>query len=138
MTARPEPGSAELEILRVLWDEGPCTVRQVLEHLRRRSRRPAYTTVQTLLTRLEQKQMVRCDRSGRAHVFRARVSRERIVRRRLHDLARLLYDGSAGPLVLHLVRHERLRPEELEELQRLLDTLEREDGATGRRRGKKP
>ena len=119
-------GSSELEVLKVLWDEAPCTVREVLNHMHQRGRRVAYTTVQTLLTRLEQKQFVRSDKSDLAHVFRARVSRDRVTKSRLKTLVDQLYDGAAGPLVLQLVRNERLKPEELEQLQELIEGLDGE------------
>ena len=77
-------GAAELEVLRVLWDEGPATVRDVLNHLTARGRDLAYTTVQTFLTRLEQKGFVRSNKSDLAFVFRAKVSRDKISRSRLH------------------------------------------------------
>jgi len=119
-----ELGSAELEVLRVLWEVGPSTVRDVLNHLHDRGRNVAYTTVQTLLTRLEQKGCVRSDKSDLAHVFRPRVTRNRVTRSRLKTLVDQLYDGAAGPLVLHLVRNERLTPEEIEELHRLIEELD--------------
>ena len=119
-----ELADAELGVLRVLWAEGPATVREVLEYLRARGRRLAYTTVQTLLTRLEQKRFVVSDKSGLAHVFRAKVSRARVTRSRLKTLLSQLYDGSAGPLVLQLIRTERLTPEEVVELHKLIDELD--------------
>lgn len=117
-------GSSELEVLKVLWDEAPCTVREVLNHMHQRGRRVAYTTVQTLLTRLEQKQFVRSDKSDLAHVFRARVSRDRVTKSRLKTLVDQMYDGAAGPLVLQLVRSEQLKPEEIEQLQELIEGLD--------------
>ncbi len=119
-------GSSELEVLKALWDEGPATVREVLNLLHHRGRRVAYTTVQTLLTRLEQKRFVVSNKSDLAHVFRARVSRDRVTRSRLRALLNQLYDGAAGPLVLQLVRTERLRPEEIEELHKLIEELNSE------------
>src|SRR5215510_3592148 len=95
-----ELGSAELDVLKALWDLGPATVRQVLAHLHGRGRRVAYTTVLTFLTRLEQKGFAVSDKSGLAHVFRDAVSRERISRSRLRNLVKELYDGAAGSLVL--------------------------------------
>ncbi len=118
-------GVAELEVLRVLWDSGACTVRDVLTILHAAGRNIAYTTAQTLLTRLQQKQFVRCDKSGLAHVFRAKVSRERVTRSRLKTLLNQLYDGAAGPLVLQLVRTERLKRDEIQALQELIDKLDR-------------
>jgi len=117
-------GSAELEVLKALWEVGPTTVREVLNHLHLHGRRVAYTTVQTLLTRLEQKRYVASDKSDLAHVFRARVSRERVTRSRLKTLLTQLYDGAAGPLVLQLMRTERLTPDEIEELQKLIERLD--------------
>ena len=117
-------GSAELEVLKVLWDAGPSTVRDVLNRLHDGGRRLAYTTVQTSLTRLEQKSFVRSDKSDLAHVFRARVTRDRVTRSRLRALVNQLYDGAAGPLVLQLVQSERLTAEEIEKLQGLIDELD--------------
>ena len=117
-------GAAELEVLKVLWDEGPATVREVLNHLRARGRRLAYTTVLTTLTRLEQKGFVTNDKSGLAYVYRARVTRQRFSRSRVKALVQQLYDGAAGPVVLELIRTERLTPDEIEELQKLIDRLD--------------
>ena len=117
-------GSAELEVLKALWEVGPATVREVLGFLHERGRRLAYTTVQTLLTRLELKRYVASDKSDLAHVFRARVTRERVTRSRLKTLVTQLYDGAAGPLVLQLVKTERLTPQELDQLQKLIERLD--------------
>ena len=117
-------GEAEFGVLKALWDKGPATVREVLEHLHGRGRRVAYTTVQTLLSRLEQKRYVTSDKSDLAYVYRAKVTRERVIRSRLKALVSQLYDGAAGPLVLQLVRTERLKPEEIEELHKLIDELD--------------
>ena len=117
-------GSAELEVLKTLWDVGPATVREVLTHLHNRGRRVAYTTVQTLLTRLELKRYVVSDKSDVAHVFRARVTKDRVTRTRLKTLLSQLYDGAAGPLVLQLVKTERLTSQEIEQLQQLIERLD--------------
>ena len=119
-----ELADAELEVLRALWHLGPTTVREVLNHLHGRGRKVAYTTVQTLMIRLEQKRFVVSDKSDVAHVFRARVSRDRVTRSRLKTLMAQLYDGAAGPLVLQLVQTERLTPKEIEKLQELVGELD--------------
>ncbi len=119
-----ELGTAELEVLKTLWDNGPCTVRDVLNHLQERGRRVAYTTVLTFLTRLEQKGFVGSNKSGLAYVYRAKVSRERVSRSRIRSLVSELYDGAAGALVLQLMQNEKLTAEEIDELQKLLDRLE--------------
>ena len=122
-----ELGEAELEVLKVLWEHGPGTVREVLAHLHDLGRRVAYTTVQTSLTRLENKQFVRSNKSEFAFVYRARVSRGRVTRSRLDTLVKQLYDGAAGPLVLQLIRTERFTPEEVDELQNLIDELDTDE-----------
>ena len=115
----------EFEVLKVLWQHGPGTVRELHDKLRRW----AYTTVQTLLTRLEKKGYVACDRSGFAHVFRPVVSRDKLLRRRLSELAEQLSDGVVTPLVLALVEDHRFSPEEIEQFRQLLDRLETEPQA---------
>jgi BlaI family penicillinase repressor len=117
-------GPAELEVMRALWDLGPGTVRQVLGWLHERGRQVAYTTVQTMLTRLEQKGYVASNKRGVAHVFRATLTRDKVSKSRLSALVDQLYDGAAGSLVLHLVKTQRLTPEEVAELQKLIDDLD--------------
>jgi len=121
-----EIGDAELDVLRVLWDEGPSTVREVMTPLHARGRRVAYTTVQTLLNRLELKGFVSSDKSDLAFVFRARLTRDRVRRSRVNSLVGKLYDGAAGPLVLHLIKTRRLSAEEITELQNLIERLDPE------------
>ena len=84
----------------------------------------AYTTVQTFLTRLEQKGYVTSDKTSLAFVYRAKLTRERVTRSRLKNLVHQLYDGAAGQLVLQLVRTERFTKEERHELQKLIDMLD--------------
>ena len=115
---------SELEVLKTLWDVGPETVRAVNAALRSQGRRWAYTTVQTLLQRLESKGFVACERSGAAHVFRAAVSRDGLVSRRLRDLADQLCGGTASPLLLALVEEGRLTSEDVQHLRRRLDQLD--------------
>lgn len=119
-----ELGGAELEVLKVLWLSGPQAVRSVLNDFHKRGRKVAYTTVQTMLTRLEQKGFVRSDKSGLAYIYRATVTRERLSRSRLKSLLNQLYDGAAGPLVLQLLRTQRLSPDEIGELQALIEQLD--------------
>lgn len=118
-------GSAELEALRVLWEHGPATVREVLNRLHEQGRPIAYTTVLTFLTRLERKGFVRRDEAGVAHVYHPAVTREQVSRTRLKSLLDELYDGAAAPLVLQLVKQERFTDEEFDALHRLVDELDR-------------
>ncbi|HEV3262918.1 MAG TPA: BlaI/MecI/CopY family transcriptional regulator [Gemmataceae bacterium] len=125
----PPISDTELEVLKVLWEQGPATVREVNALLRRQGRRWAYTTVLTLLQRLEAKGYVASDKSALAHVFRADVSRDRLLRRRLKDLASQLCQGTTTPLVQALVEGHRFTAAEIDHFRRLLDRLAREQGS---------
>ena len=133
---------AEVDVLKVLWDLGPSPVRAINRELAARGRRWAYTTVSTLLLRLATKGCVASDSTEVPHVYRAAVSREEMLERRLRDAADELCDGEAAPLVLTLVQRHRFTPEELERFQRLLDEAraEAESGpppsSSGRRKRK--
>jgi predicted transcriptional regulator len=121
---KPSGGTTtELEVLKALWEHGPGTVRQVHAHLQAQGCRAAYTTILTHLQRLEAKGYVASDKRELAHIFRATVSRDRLLRRRLKDLANELCDGTAAPLLHALVGGRRFRPEEIERFRRLLDEL---------------
>ena len=114
----------ELDVLKELWENGPATVRVLNERLRRQGRRWAYTTVLTLLQRLEAKGYVASDKSGVAHVFRPALTRDKLLQQRLKDLANQLCEGTATPLVLALVEGQRFTPEEISRFRQLLDQLE--------------
>jgi BlaI family transcriptional regulator, penicillinase repressor len=121
---RPSTSQAELDILKTIWESGPGTVRELNVRLRKGGRRWAYTTVLTLLQRLEAKGYVASDKTGLAHVFRAVVSRERVLRQRLKDLANQLCEGTPAPLVLALVQDQHFSEDEIEQFRKLLDRLE--------------
>lgn len=126
----PPVSDAELDVLKVLWERGPGTVRDVEAHLRRRKRRWAYTTVLTLLSRLRDKGYVASDKpdrgGGAALVFRAAVSRDQLLRNGLTELADRICDGTASPLVHALVEGQRLSPDEIARLRRMLDEIEQQ------------
>lgn len=115
---------AELEVLKVLWEHPAGTVREINTILQGQGRSWAYTTVQTLLQRLESKGHVQSDKSGSAHVYRAAVSREDLLDRHLRELADKFCDGTASPLLLALVGNNRLTADEIKQLRQLLDRLE--------------
>ena len=115
---------AELEVLKVLWNRGPSTVREVHVHLTRKKDRRAYNTVLTLLARLREKGFVVSEKLGVALQFRAVVSREQLLKRRLAELADQVCDGTAAPLVHALVDSRRFSAEEIGALRRLLDELD--------------
>jgi predicted transcriptional regulator len=121
MGSQPGLSESEREVLKGLWDHGPGTVREINALLARRGRRWAYTTVATLLQRLLAKQYVASDPTVVPHVYRAAVTRDELLGRRLQDAADELCDGRAAPLVLALVQGGRFSAEELARLRRLLD-----------------
>jgi BlaI family transcriptional regulator, penicillinase repressor len=121
MANQPGLSEAEREVLKVLWDHGPGTVRTINEVLERRGRRWAYTTVATLLQRLAAKRFLISDPSAIAHVYRATVTRDELLERRLKDAADEFCDGEAVPLVLALVQGNRFSPEELARLRQMID-----------------
>jgi predicted transcriptional regulator len=114
----------ELEILQVLWDDGPATIRRLTEVLKPGGGSAQYATVQKQLDRLETKGYVRRDRSAAAHTFAAAVGRDEVIGRRLRDMAEKLCGGSLTPLLTHLVRTRRLSARERQELRALIDELD--------------
>lgn len=119
-----ELGEAELAVLRVLWDFGPQTVREVMTHMHDRGRKVAYTTVLTFLTRLEQKGFVTSDKADLAYIYRAKVSRENVTRSRVRSLIEQLYDGATGPMVLQLIENGRFTTDEIAQLRKLIKELD--------------
>jgi len=115
---------AEREVLRVLWDHGPKTVREVLDLLTEQGQEWARSTVITLLQRLEKKGYVDSDKSRHAFVFRAIVSREETMHARMLDLAGELCDGDALPLVLAFAERHRFSADEIERFRKMIDELE--------------
>lgn len=126
--------AAELEVLGSLWRLGSGTVRGVLDELKRRGRNPAYTTVLTLIGRLERKgHVTRSRKDGLAHVYRPKTSRERVTADRLGTLVRHLTSGDAAPLILQLVQAHKLSSDDIRQLRELLTELEEETARGGRR-----
>jgi predicted transcriptional regulator len=112
---------AEREALNALWDRGPGTVRQLLELIEARGRQWAYSTVATLLRRLESKGYATSESMNGSLVYRAALSREDLLERRLKEAAAELCDGAAVPLVLALVQGNRFTTEELDRIRRIID-----------------
>jgi BlaI family transcriptional regulator, penicillinase repressor len=105
--AKPKVTRFELELLEQLWKLGPASVREVQEGLPEDGR-PAYTTVQTIMYRLEEKKAVeRVKKIGNAHVFKALVTRKVVYRRLIDDLLDL-FGGSPEPVMAHLLESGKL------------------------------
>jgi BlaI family transcriptional regulator, penicillinase repressor len=123
MAKRPRPTPAELEILRVLWERGPSTVREVHESLDR-ERPTGYTTVLKLLQIMTEKGIVTRDERARAHVYAARVPEADTQRQLVGDLLDRAFGGSALKLVLHALSARKASPAEIARIRRMLDELE--------------
>ena len=117
----PRPTDAELSILRVLWERGPSTVRQVHDVLSR-ERPTAYTTALKLLQIMTEKGLVRRDETERSHVYHPRLSEEQTQRQLVRDLLDRAFGGSAAKLVMQALAARRATPEELVEIRRLIET----------------
>jgi predicted transcriptional regulator len=126
--AKSEPGigKAEMEVLRVLWEHGPGVIREVVERLSSRKRPWAYTTVQTMLNRLEAKGYVASDRDASPTSYRASVTRELLMKRRLGGLIDELCDGAALPVVAALVKDKRFCAEDIARFRELLDKVDQD------------
>jgi len=120
----PRPTDAELAILRVLWQRGPSTVRDVHQVLSR-SHGSGYTTVLKLLQIMTEKRLVVRDEAQRAHVYAARESERRTQRQLLGDLVDRAFGGSSAKLVLHALSERPASEEELRRIRALLDQLEK-------------
>lgn len=119
----------ELELMDVLWRSGPASIREIQERLPEK-RRPAYTTVQTIVNRLEEKGAVRRVRKiGNAHIFEAVAVRQAVRRRLVRDFLSV-FGGSAQHLMAHLLDEGQLSLEDIRELERAHS--ESRDGAEGR------
>jgi predicted transcriptional regulator len=117
---RPALGAQELAIMKVVWRLGDVSVREVYETLR--ERRPvAYTTVMTMMNMVEAKGYLKKTLDGRAYRYRPAVPESRVVTAMVREFVERVFDGSAGPLLAHLVSETTLSEKEREELRRLID-----------------
>ena len=113
----------QLSILDVLWDRGEATTQDVWEVVA--ARRPlALTTVATILSRLERKQVLTHRQEGRQYVYRATVSRAEVRRSKVKELTDVLFGGDAAALMSHLVRTDEVDASELERIRTILDEAE--------------
>ena len=109
---------AELEIMHVVWGLEQATVRDVYEALRER-RKVAYTSVMTVMKILEQKGYLKKTQVERAYVYRAAQPQRQVIGDMVKDFVNRVFNGSAKPLLVHLVEENRLSREEMEEIARL-------------------
>jgi predicted transcriptional regulator len=108
----------ELEIMKVVWERDSVTVRDVYQALLER-RKVAYTTVMTMMKILEQKKYLKQDQSDRAYVYRPAQPKGQVIGAMVREFVNRVFNGSAEPLLVHLVKEHNLSAEELEEIARL-------------------
>jgi predicted transcriptional regulator len=116
----PRPTEAELELLRILWDKGPATVREIYDTLNL-ERQSGYTTVLKLLQIMTAKGLVIRDEASRAHVYRTTLSQDAMQSKIIKDLSVRLFSGSAAQLALHALAMEPASADELNEIRALID-----------------
>ena len=128
--ARPRhehPTPAELEVLQVIWEHGPCTVRQVMELLEP-IRPRAYTSVMSLMNVMAEKDQLHQKPKGRAFVYSAKVSQEKTQVGLLGDLLNRAFDGSANALVAHLLQQTDPTGKELAAIRKTISDYKRKKG----------
>jgi predicted transcriptional regulator len=113
----------ELEIMKVIWPRGQATVREVYDDLRAR-RTIAYTSVQTMMNVLETKGHLRKQPGEKAQTYAPVRPQQRVVRSMVREFVDRVFDGSARPLLVHLLKEKGLSDRERRELQKLLDKEE--------------
>jgi predicted transcriptional regulator len=129
--ARPRhenPTPAELEVMQVIWQEGPCTVRKVMNALNKQRPR-AYTSVMSLMETMAKKGLLRQKPKGRAFVYSAKLSRRKALSDMVKDLLSRAFDGSASSLVAHLLQQSTPDNEGLAEIRKLIAEFSKKGGA---------
>jgi BlaI family transcriptional regulator, penicillinase repressor len=129
---QPKPTEAELGLLRVLWERGPSTVREIHENLGD-EKETGYTTTLKILQNMAEKGLVARDESHRSHVYRAVYQAEQTQRQLVRDLLRRAFGNSPGKLVVQALSEETVSPDDLAEIRRLLDELEARQSQKGKK-----
>ena len=125
---QPKFTPLELQIMQALWERSPVSIREIQERFPEKDR-PAYTTIQTTVYRLEAKKAVRRVRKiGNAHIFEATVSRRSAERRLLDELLRL-FGGRSQPVMAHLIETGKLTLDDVHEAEKALRRLSKKESA---------
>ncbi len=114
---------AELAVLKVLWRTPSATIREITDELYPRRTDSDYATVKKLLARLEKKRFVQRNRNQMAHTFRATLSLDDLLGRRLEVIANNLCDGSPTPLLMHLIRTDGITKKQQQQLRELIQEI---------------
>lgn len=124
------PTEVELEILQVLWEHQPATVREVVDVLNQ-SRPRAYTSILSMLNVMLDKGLVKRELQGRAHVYRASASREKTLGRVVKDLLGRVFEGSTASLVTQILDQSQPTRQELVEIRRAIEQWRQEERTNG-------
>ena len=116
---KPVPTNQELEILKVVWQRGPSTVREVYQDLLKH-RKIAYTTVLTMMGILEQKGHLKKKAGEKAYVYTAGKPQAQVMNGMIQEFIHRVFNGSTKPLLVHLVEDQGISPEELDEIETLV------------------
>jgi predicted transcriptional regulator len=127
MASPPRPTESELQILAVLWQRGPCTVREVHEAMGRES---GYTTVLKFMQIMTDKGLLARQRRGKQHVYRPAVAAEKTQTHIVGDLLDRAFGGSVRKLLVAALSADRAKPAELNEIRKLIDEIENKKDAT--------
>ena len=128
--AKPaKPTEAELSILKVLWRQGPCTVRQVWDQISP-EQRTGYTTVLKIMQIMAEKGLLIRSERFRSHVYEAGVPKEQTQKQLAGDLLKRAFEGSAKSLVMGALAAQSTSSEELAEIRKMLDAFAKEKGAS--------
>jgi len=119
-----KPTESELEILQILWQKGLATVREVHEELAK-TKEVGYTTTLKLMQIMHEKGLVKRDESMRTHVYQPGVNKEKTQKHLLSKMIDSLFGGSSTQLVLQALGEHKASPEELEQIQKLLNNLKK-------------
>jgi predicted transcriptional regulator len=121
---KPVPTNQELEILKVVWQRGPSTVREVFNDLLKQ-RKIAYTTVLTMMGILEQKGHLKKKAGDRAYIYSAAKPQAQVTQGMVKEFINRVFNGSTKPLLVHLVEDQGISPEELDEIETLVQDRRR-------------
>lgn len=121
--AQETPTEVELEILKVLWERGPCTGRDVLEVLNQERKR-AYTSIMSILNIMTDKGQVTRKPHGRAFIYTAKRPREKTLGSMVHSLLGRAFEGSASLLVSQVLDQSKPTPEELDKIRQAIEDYE--------------
>lgn len=127
---RTAVSDSEMTVLKILWENNPLKVGEVLQAIEYQGFAWVYNTVQTLLNRLKAKGFVETEKVGRALAYKPLVDRQTFISRKMNEVATQVFDGATAPVVLALVEQQTFSKEEIQQFKELLDRLSHEaDGS---------